>query len=244
MLSRRHRGCPGRPRADPAKGQFGVQRDEVADGLSQPIYTAFAPGVTDPPTWSCARGASRALDPSDGSSQDFLDIESRVSTDGEGGLLSIAFHPTTSRTGCSTPITPPTRHTIRIDEYDTLSDTEAQESSRRAVLAVPHPGAENHQGRDDRVGPTASSTPHPVTAGPARSEGDAQDRGIAPREAAAHQPGGERKRRLLDAQQQPVRRPKRTRRDLGRDGAAQPVPLGRSTHHAAGSRSATWGSPD
>ena len=89
----------------------------------------------------------RALDPSDGSSVEFLDIEGRVSTDGEGGLLSIAFDPGYQSNGrFYAYYTANNSHTIRIDEYDTLSDTDAQESSRRAVIAISHPGEENHQG--------------------------------------------------------------------------------------------------
>ena len=169
----------GEPEPDAAKGQFGVQRDEVADGLSQPIYTAFAPGVTDLAYVVLRQGSVRALDPSDGSSQDFLDIESRVSTDGEGGLLSIAFHPDYQSNGLFYAYyTSNNSHTIRIDEYDTLSDTEAQESSRRAVLAVPHPGAENHQGGTIAFGPDGFLYAAPGDGG---SGGDpkenAQDRG-------------------------------------------------------------------
>ena len=136
------------------KGAFGVQRDEVADGLNQPIYTAFAPGVSDIAYVVLREGTVRALDPTDGSSQGFLDIENRVSTDGEGGLLSIAFHPDYQSNGLFYAYyTSNNSHTIHIDEYDTIDDTEAQENSRRAVLAIPHPGAENHQGGTIAFGP-------------------------------------------------------------------------------------------
>jgi glucose/arabinose dehydrogenase len=131
-----------------AKGSaFDVQRDEVADGLDQPMYTAFAPGVPDTAYVVLREGTVRALDPADGSSAEFLDIQNRVSTDGEGGLLSIAFDPDYQTNGrFYAYYTSDNSHTIRIDEFETLSDTDADEASRRNVISIAHPGAENHQG--------------------------------------------------------------------------------------------------
>lgn len=93
----------------PGKRGGGVDSEQVADGLGQPIYTATAPGVGDLVYVVERPGTVRALDPSDGSSVEFLDISGRVSTDGEGGMLSIAFDPDyqAGTVGHVSPRTPP-----------------------------------------------------------------------------------------------------------------------------------------
>jgi glucose/arabinose dehydrogenase len=136
------------------RGQFNVTRDEVASGLNQPIYTAFAPGVAGTAYVVEREGTVRALDPSDGSSVQFLDIQTRVSTAGEGGLLSIAFDPDfQSNRLFYAYYTTDGSHRIAIDEFEAPSDTDADEASRRRVLAIPHPGFENHQGGTVAFGP-------------------------------------------------------------------------------------------
>jgi glucose/arabinose dehydrogenase len=134
------------------RGALGV--DEVADGLNQPIYTAFAPGVEGIAYVVQRGGTVRAVDPADGSSVEFLDIAGRVSTAGEGGLLSIAFHPHYQGNGrLYAYYTTNGSHKIKIDEFETNSDTDAAENTRRKVIAIRHPGEENHQGGTIAFGP-------------------------------------------------------------------------------------------
>ncbi len=136
------------------KGQFNVTRDEVADGLNQPIYAAIAPGVSGMVYVVQRAGTVRALNPGTGNSVEFLDIRGRVSTAGEGGLLSIAFDPRYQANGLFYAYyTTDGSHRIAIDEFRAPSDTDANEGSRRRVLAIPHPGFENHQGGTVAFGP-------------------------------------------------------------------------------------------
>jgi len=140
--------------ADPAKRVAHADRDQVATGLNQPMYVAAARGV-DSRIYVVQRpGTVRALDPSDGSSQQFLDIQGRVSTAGEGGLLSIAFDPHYQQNGLFYAYyTTNGSHTIRIEEFEANSDTNAPASSGRIVKTIAHPGAENHQGGTVAFGP-------------------------------------------------------------------------------------------
>ena len=130
-----------------AKRGFEVEAEIVAQNLGLPMYTAVAPGVDNLVYVVQRAGTVRALDPSDGSSVEYLDLSNRVSTEGEGGLLSIAFDPAYQQNGkLYAYYTTNDSHRIQIDELTAPSDTEADESSRRRVLAIPHPGAQNHQG--------------------------------------------------------------------------------------------------
>jgi glucose/arabinose dehydrogenase len=136
------------------KGAFHVGVDEIADGLNQPIYTAFAPSVPGLAYVVERPGIVRAVDLGDGTSVRFLRMRGRVSTNGEGGLLSIAFHPNYQSNGLFYAYyTTNGSHTIRIDEFETNSDTDAAENTRRKVIAIPHPGEENHQGGTIAFGP-------------------------------------------------------------------------------------------
>lgn len=139
---------------EPAKRGFAVDRDQVAGGLNQPIYTAVAPGVNNRVYVVQRGGTVRALDPSNGTSTEFLDIAGRVSTAGEGGLLSIAFHPRfESNRLVYAYYTTNGSHRISIDEFRAPSNTDANEGSRRRVIAIPHPNHQNHQGGTVAFGP-------------------------------------------------------------------------------------------
>ena len=136
------------------RGAFDVGVDEVAVGLNQPIYTAFAPGVSGLAYVVQRGGTVRAVDLSDGSSVQFLDIAGRVSTAGEGGLLSIAFHPDYQQNGLLYAYyATRNSHVIKLDEFGTNGDTDAAEDTRRNVISIPHPGADNHLGGTIAFGP-------------------------------------------------------------------------------------------
>jgi glucose/arabinose dehydrogenase len=140
----------GEPRAGAGGG---VARELVADDLEQPIHSAAAPGVADLLYVVERGGTVRALDPGDGSSQPFLTVPG-VSTDGEGGLLSVAFDPDYQDNGLLYAYyTTDNSHRIRIDEFEATSDTDADEASQRRVMGIPHPGAANHQGGTIAFGP-------------------------------------------------------------------------------------------
>jgi glucose/arabinose dehydrogenase len=79
-----------------ASAEFSVER--VIDGLTQPIFVAAPPG--DPRLFVVERqGKIRIWDGAQLLEPAFLDIEDRVDTAGEGGLLGLAFAPDYATSG-------------------------------------------------------------------------------------------------------------------------------------------------
>jgi glucose/arabinose dehydrogenase len=127
-------------------GTGGVQKQLVAD-LASPSFSTKAPGVADTIYVVELGGSVRVVEAGTVRPQAFLDISSRVSTAGEGGLLSIAFDPRYQSNGLLYAYyTTDSSHKIKIDEFRAGSDTDAIESSRRSVMTIPHPTFQNHQG--------------------------------------------------------------------------------------------------
>jgi glucose/arabinose dehydrogenase len=83
----------------------------------------------------------------------FLDISSNVSTEGEEGLLSMAFPPDYERSGIFYVYYTDKQGFIQIDQYRRSSDPDrADPSSRRSVIRVPH-FRTNHKGGQLEFGP-------------------------------------------------------------------------------------------
>ena len=77
----------------------------------------------------------------------FLDIRSRVSTEGEGGLLSMAFAPDYARSRLLYVYYVDRSGALRVDRYrrSGRNPNRAERGSRRSVIAQPHPRG-NHKG--------------------------------------------------------------------------------------------------
>ena len=77
----------------------------------------------------------------------FLDIRGQVSTDGEGGLLSMAFAPDYARSRALYVYHTDRAGALRVDRYrrSTRNPNRAERGSRRGVIAQPHPRG-NHKG--------------------------------------------------------------------------------------------------
>jgi glucose/arabinose dehydrogenase len=83
----------------------------------------------------------------------FLDISDRVSTDGEGGLLSMAFEPGFGRSGRFYVYYTDNEGFLQIDQFQRSGDANrADPGSRRSVIRVPHFRA-NHKGGQLQIGP-------------------------------------------------------------------------------------------
>ena len=65
----------------------------VATGLSQPVAAVAAPGDSSHRFIVERTGAIQVLDLGTGTTSVFLDVSSTITTEGEGGLLSLAFDP-------------------------------------------------------------------------------------------------------------------------------------------------------
>jgi glucose/arabinose dehydrogenase len=89
----------------------------------------------------------RALD------QPFLDVSDSVSTDGEGGLLSMAFAPDYKSSGIFYVYYTDREGFLQIDQFQRSSNPDrADPASRRSVMRVPHHRF-NHKGGQLQFGP-------------------------------------------------------------------------------------------
>jgi glucose/arabinose dehydrogenase len=110
--------------------------------------------------------------------QPFLDVSGLITTNGEGGLLSIAFDPNYQANGLVYAYYATATSNIQVDEFTVTSDIDADEASRRPVLTIPHsshpthfggtiafgPDGRLYIGTGDGSGPTSDVTPMGVNA--------------------------------------------------------------------------------
>jgi len=121
--------------------------------FSSPTYVARAPGAPGFLYVVEQGGRVAVVDHGSVRGQPFLDIQGRVSSGGERGLLSIAFDPRYGRNRLFYAYYTNAEGNIEIDEFRAASDTDAIEGSRRKVIVVPHPGHSNHNGGQVQFGP-------------------------------------------------------------------------------------------
>ena len=129
-----------------------VQMVKVGD-FSAPIFVTAPPG--DGSRLFIVERAGRIQLVHDGVRKQFLDISATVRTDGERGLLSMAFAPDYATSGrFYTFSIDASTGDVRIDEFQrSASDPDAADAStRREVLRRPHL-ASNHNGGQLQFGP-------------------------------------------------------------------------------------------
>jgi glucose/arabinose dehydrogenase len=123
--------------------------------FATPTYLTSAPG--DPAAVYVTERAGTVKRVVAGTPQaaPFLDITTRVSITGEGGLLSIAFPPDHATSGLFYVYYVNLAGQIEVDELrrSTTDPTVAAAASRRTVLVVNHPTYSNHYGGQLQFGP-------------------------------------------------------------------------------------------
>lgn len=125
----------------------------VVDNLDNPTFLTFQTGdsrlfVTERP------GRVRIVE--NGSTRDmpYLDIRGLVSTDGEGGLLSLAFDPQFARNGYLYVYYTDLQRHIVIQRFDAgAMPTVVNPTSGLIILRIPHPTYQNHFGGQLAFGP-------------------------------------------------------------------------------------------
>ncbi len=130
---------------------FRVRR--VASGMSAPIYAAGLPDGSGRVVIVERAGRIRVLNPATGTfeTNDFLNLAtpSQIDTNGEKGLLSIAFSPNfiSDRT-FYLHLNPSGASATEIRKYQVLSSNYAQADTATAdaILTIPQPSATNHKG--------------------------------------------------------------------------------------------------
>jgi glucose/arabinose dehydrogenase len=163
-------GCdsdePERTTAEPASQGAGQSDQGAADGTAArgPVRLLRLGGFDSPTFIASPPGDSRrfvvqrsgtivVLHGRRELGQPFLDISDSVSTDGEEGLLSMAFAPNYKRSGIFYVYYTDREGFIQIDQFRRSSDPDrADPGSRRSVIRVPHFRV-NHKGGQLEFGP-------------------------------------------------------------------------------------------
>jgi glucose/arabinose dehydrogenase len=118
----------------------------IASGLSNPTYLTSPSGssrlfVTEQP------GRIRIIQNGSLVTQPFLDITSKVFSEGERGLLSVAFHPSYASNGFFFVYYTDLNGDIRIERYRVSSNANvADPASAKLILSIPHHDQTNHNG--------------------------------------------------------------------------------------------------
>lgn len=143
-----NRGSPGAANVPP----IALEAVPVATGLSQPVYLTSPPG--DDRLFVVEQsGRVRIIEGGSLLSQPFLNLSGRISTGGERGLLSIAFHPEYAENGYFYVNYTATDGATQVERF-TVSDNPNRADSLSAfpILRVPQP-ASNHNGGLLKFGP-------------------------------------------------------------------------------------------
>ncbi len=133
-------------------GRGGIRKHKVGN-FASPTYVAHAPGAPDLLYVVEQRGTIRVVHRGHVLDRPFLDIQGRVSSGGERGLLSIAFDPHYERNHLLYAYYTNRSGNIEIDEFRARVNTRARKRSRRRVIVIRHPGAANHNGGQLQFGP-------------------------------------------------------------------------------------------
>ena len=134
-------------------GPLALVTTQVVAGLDSPTWLTAPPGdqrlfVTERP------GRVRIVGNGSTRDQPYLDIGARVSTEGEGGLLSLAFDPQFERNGYFYVYYTDLQRNIVIERFSTgATATAANPTSGLVILRIPHPTYLNHFGGQLAFGP-------------------------------------------------------------------------------------------
>jgi glucose/arabinose dehydrogenase len=142
---------PRRPSRD--AGDFVLTVQEVATGLTSPTYVTSPPG--DSRLFVVEQlGRIRIIENGQLLPTPFLDIASRISSGGERGLLSVAFHPSYKTNGFFYVYFTAANGDIRVERYSVSANANiANAASSKLIITAPHSSAPNHNGGLAMFGP-------------------------------------------------------------------------------------------
>lgn len=146
-------GFGGVPGADPPAPAVSIGLTQVASGLDRPMFLGAPDG--DPRLFLALRaGRIVVLQGGNVLPQPFLDISADVSTNGEGGLLSLAFDPQYAANGYVYVYYTDLAQNIVVERFRAEASTNhADPASGLVILRIPHPGYTNHYGGMLAFGP-------------------------------------------------------------------------------------------
>lgn len=144
--------CSGPHPIDGGMDDVSLRLEEIGSGLSSPVYVTSPPGdsrlfVVEQP------GSIRIIQNGQPAQAPFLDISSRVSSGGERGMLSVAFHPQYATNGFFYVYFTGPSGEIRVERFTVSANANtANAASAKVILTVPHPRG-NHNGGLAMFGP-------------------------------------------------------------------------------------------
>ena len=138
---------------EPPPGSVAVGLEEVASGLSFPVYLTTPPGDTDRLFIVEKGGAVRIVDRGVLLSTPFLDISDRVSSGTEQGLLGLAFGPAYASTGRFVVDYTAQDGGTRISVFTVSSDRNRADPATEVVLLAVGQPFSNHNGGQVAFGP-------------------------------------------------------------------------------------------
>jgi len=124
-----------------------TQLTPVATGLSNPLFVGHAGDGSQRLFIVEQDGIIRVLHAGHSTPTIFLDVRPRIATDGEQGLLGLAFHPQYATNGrFFVYYTRAGDGTIVIAEYRVSADPNIADTTEQVLLTIPHPTNTNHNG--------------------------------------------------------------------------------------------------
>jgi glucose/arabinose dehydrogenase len=144
--------CDGGPSDGEPPAQDGIRLQRVADGLESPVHLTAPAGdarlfIVEQP------GRIRIVENGSLLSTPFLDIRSKVSSGGERGLLSVAFHPQYAQNGAFFVNYTDVQGDTRVERYRVSGNRNvADPASAELVIAIDQPFS-NHNGGQLAFGP-------------------------------------------------------------------------------------------
>ena len=156
-------------------GKGGVKLRQVGD-FDSPVHVAAAPGERNL-LFVVERDGRIIVLRSGERAGTYLDITDRVSTEGERGLLSVAFAPDYADSGRFYVYYTDPSGNIEVDHFRRSGDSDlrADPGSRAEIITVPHPSSSNHNGGTVAFGPDGKL--YLATGDGAGSGATAQNRG-------------------------------------------------------------------
>ena len=134
-----------------------VSLRSIGPTFDGPVFVAGAPGDDQRLYVVEQRGTIETV--RDGRASTFVDLQAAVQgpgdsgAGGEQGLLGLAFAPDFQASRLLYVYFTDTNGDNRVEELRAPTDDAADPASRRLVLTIPHPGAQNHNGGTLRFGP-------------------------------------------------------------------------------------------
>jgi glucose/arabinose dehydrogenase len=146
--------APPSPPSPPPSGTLKLGVNQVGSGFDQPLFVTYAPGANDLYVVGKS-GKVQILEGNTPRSTPFLDIASKISTNGEQGLLSIAFHPNYASNSFVYAFYSKSNGDSVISRFGTNRTTKvADVSTEKILLTIQRsPANNNHNGGQVQFGP-------------------------------------------------------------------------------------------